>query len=228
MDISKRIYCICNYIEYPTLADIGCDHCYLPVLAIESGRVQSAIGIDVSRGPLEKAAENIAKAGLRDKVELRLGYGLSPLKAGECESAVISGMGGMLICDILEKDMEVAKSFKQLILSPQSDISYVRKTLHKWGFCIYGEDMVTDKGKFYTIIVAKQGDDEKYSDFEYEYGKKMLSSPNEDFIQFLKYSLKKNEDIIKRISQGSGSANEEKILALENENAALRRVIKNG
>ena len=227
MDISKRIYCICNYIEYTTLADIGCDHCYLPVQAVESGRVRAAIGIDVNKGPLEKAAENIRQAGLDGKIELRLGYGLSPLKPGECESAVISGMGGMLICDIIEKDMDIAKSFKQLILSPQSDIAHVRRTLQNKGFCIYNEQMILDKGKFYPILIVKAGKDEEYSDFEYEYGKRMLETPNDDFFQFIKHSLKKNEVILDRISKAGSSSESEKKEMLEKENIFLRRWLGN-
>ena len=219
MDISKRIYCICDKIEYHTLADIGCDHCYLPVLAIQKGKVSFAIGIDVNKGPLEKARENIIEANLMGKIELRLGYGLSPLKIGECESVVISGMGGILISDIIVKDIEIAKSFKQIILSPQSDVALVRQTLHNNGFCIYTEQMVFDKGKFYPIIMAKPGADEPYNDFEYEYGKKLLDNPSEDFIQFIKHLIKKNENIIENIRLAESGAKN----IFENENILLRR-----
>ena len=227
MEVSKRIYKISNAIEYSTLADIGCDHCYLPVFAIQNGKVGSAVGIDVNRGPLEKAKENISQAGLSGKIELRLGYGLSPLKLGECESAVISGMGGMLICDIILKDIDIAKGFKQLILSPQSDVAYLRHALHKNGFCIYDEQMVLDKGKFYPIIMAKVGEDCQYSDFEYEYGKKNLLTPTEDFREFLKYSLKKNENIIESISNSSAGGDSYRKAMLEDENMLLRRWLEN-
>ena len=222
MDISKRIFCICELIEYDTLADIGCDHCYLPITAIQKGKIKSAIGIDVNQGPLKTAEENIKRASIEGKIELRLGYGLSPLKAGECESVVISGMGGMLIGDILLNDMDIAKSFKQIILSPQSDVAHVRRILHKHGFCIYAESVIFDKGKFYPIIMAKQGKDEEYSDFEYEYGKKTLDNPSGEFIQFIVYSLKKNENIIKNIGNADSLIKE----TIENENIILRRLLK--
>ncbi|MCL2564327.1 MAG: class I SAM-dependent methyltransferase [Defluviitaleaceae bacterium] len=196
MDVSKRIYSICKYLEGNKLADIGTDHCHLPIFAIKSGLASYAIGVDVNAGPLKSARENVVKEGLAEKIELRLGYGFKPIEAGECDTAVISGMGGMLISKIIEGGLSTALSFKQLILSPQSDAYRLRKSLHKFGFEIYNENMVKDGGKFYPLIMAQQGEDCTYSQFNYEFGKITLENPNEDFREFLEELWIRNENII--------------------------------
>jgi len=168
---------------------------------VKESKALSAIGADVNAGPLARAHENVSREGLLDKIELRLGDGFAPISAGECDSAVISGMGGMLITHIIERGIDVARELKQLILSPQSDHAHVRKTLHRLGFEIYAEDMVQDGDKFYPVIVAHPCDldlVDSYTDFEYEYGKLMLESPNDDFYEYLDELKRKNENIINR------------------------------
>ena len=183
------------------MVDIGTDHCALPIFAISSGKVDRAIGTDVNAGPLSRARENVARNGLSDKIELRLGDGFSPIVPGECDSAVISGMGGMLISNIIESGLHVVRELSQLILSPQSDLALVRKSLHKFGLEIYREDMVKDGPKFYPIIVAgpcKLSIARFDCDFEYEFGKLMLENPNDDFYEFLEELRLKNENIINK------------------------------
>jgi len=183
------------------MCDIGTDHCFLPIHAIQEGKVLTAIGADVNAGPLARARENVTREGFMDKIELRLGDGFAPIAPYECDSAVISGMGGMLITHIIERGLDVARSLKQLILSPQSDQAQVRRSLHRFGFEIYAEDMVKDGDKFYPVIVARPCDFDmvdSYTDFEYEFGKLMLKSPNDDFYEYLQELKRKNENIINK------------------------------
>ena len=85
--------------------------------------------------------------GVEEHMELRLSDGLQMLDADEADTLLISGMGGALICQILEAKEEVTKSAKELVLSPQSEIFLVRKCLHCMGFCIAHEEMLLDQGK---------------------------------------------------------------------------------
>lgn len=199
MTVTKRIYSICHYLNSIKMCDIGTDHCLLPIYAIKEGRTLSAIGADVNEGPLNCAHENVAREGLLDKIELRLGDGFTPIAPYECDSAVISGMGGMLIAHIIERGLPTARTLNQLILSPQSDHAHLRRSLHKFGFEIYEEDMVRDGNKFYPIIIARPcalDTVSNYTDFEYEFGKLMLESPNDDFYEYLQELVRKNKNII--------------------------------
>ena len=183
------------------MCDIGTDHCLLPIYAVKEGKALSAIGADVNAGPLARAHENVSREGLLDKIELRLGDGFAPIGASECDSAVISGMGGMLITHIIERGLNVARELKQLILSPQSDYAHVRRSLHRFGFEIYAEDMVQDGDKFYPVIVARPCAEnlaDSYTDFEYEFGKLMLDAPSDDFYEYLQELVRKNRNIIEK------------------------------
>ena len=57
--------------------------------------------MDVRKGPLSRATENIALAGLSEKIATRLSDGVAKLLPGEADSVVIAGMGGELIIKIL-------------------------------------------------------------------------------------------------------------------------------
>ena len=49
-------------------ADIGTDHGYLPVFLLTEGRIKYAYLSDVNAGPLNKAKENVARAGTYGKM----------------------------------------------------------------------------------------------------------------------------------------------------------------
>ena len=43
------------------LADIGCDHAYVPITAVSTGAASFAYASDVREGPLSHAKENVKK-----------------------------------------------------------------------------------------------------------------------------------------------------------------------
>ena len=83
------------------IADVGTDHAYLPVYLVESGVSKGALATDINRGPLERAAANVAAAGLCDRITLRLADGLDGVADLAPEDIFILGMGGELIARIL-------------------------------------------------------------------------------------------------------------------------------
>ena len=70
------------------VADIGCDHGKLTAVLAASGNYPKVIGADLRPGPLEKARVTCAPYG--DKVQLRLGSGLSVLAPGEVWETTLS------------------------------------------------------------------------------------------------------------------------------------------
>ena len=59
------------------LADIGTDHAYLPIHLVMSGKIESAVAVDINQGPLDKAQENILKYSFNDSISTVLCDGLS-------------------------------------------------------------------------------------------------------------------------------------------------------
>ena len=56
---------------------------------------------------------------------------------------------------LLAEEPEKAKSFRELILQPQSEIASFRKFLREAGFIIASENMVLEEGKFYPMMKAQ-------------------------------------------------------------------------
>lgn len=133
------------------ICDIGCDHGLLPIYLIKSGHILSAIAIDIGEGPLAGARSNIQEFGLEDKIALRLGNGFSALKPNEADTAVIAGMGGMLMLDILRQGKDKWESMNSIILSPQRDEKLIREYMSD--LCYYETDMTVFEGnEFYSIM----------------------------------------------------------------------------
>lgn len=151
--LSPRLRTIADSIRgYETVADIGSDHAYLPIYLVKNGQVKHVIATDVNKGPVRIAKARIAGHKAEDCISVRQGDGLKAIKPGEAEVIVIAGMGGLLIRDILEKDMETARSAKQLILQPMRDSGKLRGWLLANSFEIVDEELVKEQDKIYEIM----------------------------------------------------------------------------
>ena len=128
MEVSKRIeFIIENLEKVNTLADIGTDHGYVPLIALDRDICNKAIACDINKDPLDKARLNAVLEGRGDELEFRLGGGFAPLNLGEANEVVIAGMGGNLIRDILEADTEKVKEVDYLILVPAQNPEVLRE-----------------------------------------------------------------------------------------------------
>ena len=151
--LSERLTCACSLVtDGLVLADIGTDHAFLPIERCRSGRTPSAIAADVRPGPLSRAEAHVREAQMEDRIECRLSDGFSGIRPGEVQTAVITGMGGLLICDILRRGAETVDSLQELILGPQSEPADVRRCAAEMGFAIDREEMIEEDGKFYVLI----------------------------------------------------------------------------
>ncbi len=156
--LSLRLQAVADFVTKGNrVADIGTDHGFLAIYLIQSGQCPHAIAMDVREGPLERARGHIAKAGLTNQIDTRLSNGLAALAPGEAESAVIAGMGGLTVIQILEaaKAAPGWTSLREWILEPQSDLEKVRKYLRENGFFISRENLVLEDGKYYPVLYVR-------------------------------------------------------------------------
>ena len=155
MQISERLRAVAGMVSPGCrLADVGTDHAYIPIYLIQNGTVPQAIAMDINQGPLLRATENIRRYGLAGQIETRLSDGLEKLQAGEADTVLIAGMGGLLMVRILENGREVLTGCRELVLQPQSDIRSVRAYLEENGWQIDREDLVFEDGKYYPMMRA--------------------------------------------------------------------------
>lgn len=159
MDLGKRLAKVASLVlPADTMADVGCDHGYLSVYLIEQKRCSRMIAMDVNKGPLQKARENIGKYGYGDYIETRLSDGLQQLRSGETDGYICAGMGGPLALQILWNDRDKVSRMQQIILQPQSELWLVRRTLRQWGFVIEKEDVEYEDGKYYFMMRIRPGE----------------------------------------------------------------------
>lgn len=206
-EISERLKAIAGEVRLnATVADIGCDHGLTDIYIVKQKICQRAVAMDVRREPLRRAGENIISEGLENKIETRLSDGFESILPGEAETAIISGMGGILIKKILSADPEKTGSFTELVLSPQSDVALVRRFLSDTEFLIDRERMVKDSGKYYNIIHALNTKKvrvraERYlSDMDMDYGRYLILHRDPVFLEYIMNEKEKAEKILRSLS----------------------------
>ncbi len=198
------------------LLDIGCDHAYVLINALKKYNVKRGIAADIAAGPLSAAKENIKANNLSDRISLILSNGFEKID-DDFDTAIIAGMGGILIANILEGGKNKLNN-KKLILEPNSDQYIVRKKLVELGYYIYDEYCIVDQGKYYEIICAICGDS-SYSDFELLYGPVLLKKRDSVFINNYEKKLNMLNDIIIKIN--NNDVKEEKLRLIREYNKII-------
>ncbi len=194
MEISQRLRIVGDFVTQKTVADIGTDHAYVPIYLHKKGNVEKVIACDINKKPLQKAQQNIKLYHAENKIITRLGNGLQPLQPYEVDSIVISGMGGMLMIELMEQSPNIIKTVKELILCPHLDVTAVRKYLHNIGYVITDEKMIQEWDNFYTILRAIPGKQKYDKEIEYIFGSILLEKKDavlKEYIINEKIRLKK-------------------------------------
>ncbi|KXS41870.1 MULTISPECIES: tRNA (adenine(22)-N(1))-methyltransferase [unclassified Candidatus Frackibacter] len=186
MQLSKRLLKLISFVDQPcSIADIGTDHAYLPIYLAKNFSCDKLIATDIKQGPYEAAVSNIKKFGLQDKIEVRIGAGLTVLKPKEVKSIVIAGMGGNTIIDILTNEIEVTNSLEKLILQPMNASYNLREWLVTNHWQIKDEGLVREGAKFYEVIAAQPGQEIIDNDFLLEVGPRLREEEPQDYKEFL-------------------------------------------
>ncbi len=197
MILSKRLLTIASLVPPGgRIADVGTDHGYIPIYLVKNGVAKSAIAMDVRSGPLSRAAEHVEEYGLSDRIELRLSDGLNALSAGEADTVVISGLGGPLMVDILERGKQTADAVDCFVLSPQSDIPGVRIFLRENDYRIEREAFVLDDGKYYTVMQVFHGESRPGRIVDDLYGRDLLDRADPVLGEFLQKQRERCERLL--------------------------------
>jgi len=208
MRLSKRLERVAAFVpEGSRLADVGTDHGYVPIFLILTGTINRALAMDVREGPLLRAAGHIRDYGLEAQIETRLSDGLAQLEPGEADAVVIAGMGGELMIRILEEGRHVWEDIRTWILSPQSDLQKVREYLGEQGFLIEAESMLTEDGKYYTVMRVVRGTMRYDREIDSLYGRYLIIHRDPVLMAFLEKEIRQTESILNHLKQqGSESA----------------------
>ena len=157
MRLSKRIYALADTVDRgDSVADIGTDHGYVPMLLMRQGVSPRVIMSDISEDSLQKARDTFLACGLSGKVssgDFRVGDGLETIGPGETDEVIIAGLGGHTIRGILEADEAKSRSFRRLILQPRKHSGTLRYYLYTHGWDIESEQLA-EEGKFACEIIT--------------------------------------------------------------------------
>lgn len=138
------------------VADIGCDHGKLAAVLAASGRYPKVIGADLRPGPLAKAKRTLQNAHCEDRVELRLGDGLSVLSPGEVGTIVLAGVSAQTTQDILSAAPWIFDADgPRLVLVPATRHGHLRGWLARSGFALVEDQPVQAAGRWYAVMAAE-------------------------------------------------------------------------
>jgi tRNA (adenine22-N1)-methyltransferase len=229
MELSKRLKWIIEKLDKAeVIMDVGTDHGYIPIYLIKNDIAKKVIASDINKEPLNKAKINASLDGVLDKIDLRLGGGLSPLKNKEANIVIIAGMGGNLIRDILERDLNKVKNLDYLILQPAQNPEVLRKYLYENDYEIIEEDICLDENQYYEIFKVryKAGDYISLDELYYEVSPMMLSKKLPLLKSYIENKIEKNKRVMNFITD-----NTEHAIARKNElkekNERLEKLLKN-
>ena len=202
MKLTPRLQKIADEIKPgETMADIGTDHGFLPLFLWEQGISPQVIMADISKGSLDKAAENCRLLAPDTDFDLRLG-------SGEVDTVVMAGIGGNLICELLGKDLQKSWSFPKYILQPRRHIGRLRFWLYDNGFSITNEQLVRE-GKFIcevlTVIPKEVAMTRQMNaeDIEYEFPLSLVRFRNDLTAEYLQGKLRLEREILESMKMGS-------------------------
>ncbi len=212
-----------------TVADIGTDHGYVPVNLIKKNIAEYVIATDISSSSLAKAETLIEMKGMGDRISTRVGYGLSILKPDEVDTAIIAGLGGVLISEILEKDRLIAGTIDTFILQPMKWRRLLREYLLNNGYTIVDEVLVKESiSRYYVIMVVKHGKEKVKDDLDYYLGRRLIEKKDPLLPGYILHNIKRRQDILDNLRYGKPNLEtQRKQFKLKEEIEKLKEVYEN-
>ncbi len=169
------------------IADIGCDHGYLSLHLLQSGKASFVYAADINEGPLQCAIRNAEKFGFRDKIQFYLSDGVRNVPR-DFDRMICAGMGADTIISILEAAPWLKKEQYTLILQCQSKTPALRRYLSENGWRITQEYALRD-GKFlYTVMdVDYRPDTPKLTVGEWYFCPGLVDDPSPETANYYHY-----------------------------------------
>ena len=208
--MSKRFETLLSLIpDCEVFADVGCDHGYMAYEMLKNRKCDMVIASDISAECLQKA-ETLLRETFPDKYTAVVSDGFE--NVGNCDCALIAGMGGDTISDILAA--AAGRLPEYLVLQPMKNSQRVRRDLVSLGYEILRDYTFRD-GKFYAVILAKKGGNETYTADDYIYGRDNLTEKGEDFIALVNSRIDELKEAKEKASETSRKEIEKRITELE-------------
>lgn len=203
IELSNRLKTISNLINnVKSIVDVGTDHGYIPIYLVGNSILDYAVASDINKGPVEKAKNNVKDFNLGNKISCRLGGGLTTVKPKEVDAAIIAGMGGNLIRDIIEESKGVFKTLDYAVLQPVQNPEVLREYIYKSGYTILDEIIVKDEEKYYEIIKVKYDNNKREVEpIYYEISEILLNKKEPLFKEYIEFKLNKYTRVYENLNE---------------------------
>lgn len=204
--MKNRLNTIYSYINSSIgIIDVGTDHAYIPILLAQNRFSGNIIASDINSAPLNKAMENAEKAGIKCEINFKLSDGLKGFTPDMADCIIIAGMGGDVICSILDCAEQFYVNKVRFILQPMTKAEILRYWLVNNGFSIIIEDIVKENNKLFQIIVCEfTGLNSNYRGYELYIGSLSLNRNNDlYYVLARKFSSKFTAILNKTTSESS-------------------------
>ncbi len=196
--LSNRLKTIYDLVDPGVfVSDVGADHGHLVLELVEKGKTPYAQAIDNKPGPFLNMKSNVNASPMGYRIRCSLSDGLSQLSP-DCRCIVIAGMGGRLVCSILEKGREKLSSVDTIIADAHRDLVYLRRHLAELGFFIADERLVYEDKIYYSIIKFRKGPLPAYSQADLFFGPVLRKKREPLFLDYLEEQRKKTSDILNK------------------------------
>lgn len=158
MKLSPRLQYLIEHIDANAhCIDVAADHGYLALELKRQNTQRQLIVSDIAKLPLASAQKHFIAAGLAEGTDFRLGSGLQVLLPGEqLDVAIIAGVGGRLIVDILSENATQTAQVGRFLLQANIGMSVLREWLYEHHFWLLDDALVQDGKHIYECLVTEQ------------------------------------------------------------------------
>ncbi len=171
-----RLGAALEFLRGGTMADVGTDHAYLPIVALRRGLSSFAVATDIHKGPAEVAAAHLANNGIgNDRAVVLLTDGLHGAEQYHPTDICIFGMGGEMIARIIDEAPWVRDASVRLILQPMTKQDVLREYLDNHGFGIVGERLIETDRIYQVLCIEYDGTLRSHTPLELLMGQENLS-----------------------------------------------------
>lgn len=206
--LSNRLQALFDWCDGEVIADIGCDHGYIPLKLVQEKK-KKVYACDVAESPLERAKKLFEKE--EANIDCLLMNGIIDLP-NDVDQILIAGMGGQLMISILEEGKEKWGGINSMILSPHKDAPALRQYLIDHHFRIEKERTIKEGSHFYPILYVVHGEQERSASKDY-YGYHMIE--DEEYEQFLDHEYKKWKALESNVPPAEFKEGKKRLMLLE-------------
>lgn len=197
--LSLRLQTIASFLnKNDKVADIGTDHGYLGIYAVQNYLVESIILTDIKSSALASARKNIARLNL--DIPTIVTNGLEDIDTTRLNTLVISGMGTSTILDILSNKAKL-KPISKLILQSNNNLAELRRQITTLGYQLINEKTIEDNGFWYVVCLFQKASQAFLDENIIKYG--LLKK---DKISYYEYLLLNNKNILEQIEKNNSEA----------------------